>query len=73
MLVTDLDRDLIMLFLLVLLLFLNQGDADADAAAAADAEMLVQLILERKPHGQHYYQYILISARMLPLRLAKKL
>ena len=68
-----------MLFLLVLLLFLNQGDADADAAAdadtdaAADAEMLVQLILERKPHGQHYYQYILISARMLPLRLAKKL
>ena len=58
---TDLD--------LLLLVLLNQDDADA----YADAEMIVLLILERKPHGQHYYQCILISARMLPLRLAKKL
>ena len=52
---------------LLLLVLLNQDDADADA------EMIVLLILERKPHGQHYYQCILISARMIPLRLAKKL
>ena len=63
-----------MLLLLVLLLFLNQDDADADADADAAAEMIVlQLILERKPHGQYYYQCLLISARRLPLRLAKKL
>ena len=61
-----------MLLLLVLLLFLNQDDAAADADA--DAEMIVlRLLLERKPHGQHYYRCLLISARRLPLRLAKKL
>ena len=52
---------------LLLLVLLNQDDADADA------EMIVLLILERKPHGQHYYPCILIPARMIPLRLAKKL
>ena len=54
---------------LLLLVLLNQDDADA----YADAEMIVLLILERKPHGQHYYPCILISARMIPLRLARKL
>ena len=64
-LLTDLD-------LLLLVLLLNQDDADADADAAMRIVLL--LILERnKPHGQHYYQCILISARMIPLRLAKKL